>query len=206
MSYLLSLARSVKELYHHVKLNQNCRCDINIWKYFLTSWNEISFFYGSQLRAASDIELFTDASGSYGYGEYYQGKWFSVPWPVDLPKLGDDDMSIAFMELVPIVTAVYIRSHSWSSKRILFYSDSQSAISIIQKGPSRSNLIMTLVRRSTLCCALGNFSVSAAFLPGSFNIITDSLSRSQLEKFRSLVPHAEKLPTRVPPIQQLYFN
>ena len=47
VSYLLSLARSVKELYHHVNLNQKCRSDINIWKYFLTNWNGISFFYES---------------------------------------------------------------------------------------------------------------------------------------------------------------
>ena len=79
MSYLLSLARSVKELCQHVKLNQKCRSD-NMWKYFLTNWNGISFFYESQLTAASYIVLFTDASGSYGYGGYYQGKWFSVPY------------------------------------------------------------------------------------------------------------------------------
>ena len=90
VSYLLSLARSFKELCHHGKLNKECRNAINMWKYFLTNWNGISFLYESQLTAASDIELFTDASGSYGYGGYYQGMWFSVPWPVDLPKVGDD--------------------------------------------------------------------------------------------------------------------
>ena len=45
VSYLLSLAHSVKELYHHVKLNQECRSDINRWSYFLIHWNRISFFY-----------------------------------------------------------------------------------------------------------------------------------------------------------------
>ena len=74
--------------------------------------------------AAADIELYTDASGSYGYGGYYQGRWFSVPCPEDLPKLGDNNMSIAFMELVQIVTAAYIWCHS--------YSDNQSAVNIIQ--------------------------------------------------------------------------
>ena len=206
VSYLLSLAHSVKELHHHVKLNKDCQSDINMWKYFLGYWNGISFFYDSYLTDASDIKLFTDASGSYGYGAFYQGKWFSVPWPVDLPKLGEDDMSIAFMELVPIVTAVNIWSQTWGRKRICFHSDNQSTINIIKKGRSTSPLIMKLMRRLTLCCAMGNFTVSAIFLPGRLNVIADALSRSQLDKFRALAPHAEKLPTAVPPIHQLYFN
>ena len=206
VSYLLSLAHSIKELHHHVKLNKDCQSDINMWKYFLGYWNGISFFYDSYLTDASDIELFTDASGSYGYGAFYQGKWFSVPWPVDLPKVGEDDMSIAFMELVPIVTAVNIWSQTWCRKRICFHSDNQSTINIIKKGRSTSPLIMKLMRRLTLCCAMGNFTVSAIFLPGRLNVIADALSRSQLDKFRALAPHAEKLPTAVPPIHQLYFN
>ena len=54
--------------------------------------------------------LNTNASGPYGHGAYCQGKWFSVPWPTDLPELGEADMSIAFMQLVPIVTTVYVWS------------------------------------------------------------------------------------------------
>ena len=169
VSYLLSLAHSVKELYHHVKLNKECRSDINMWSYFLTHWNGISFFSDSTVTAGADIELYTDASGLYGYGGYYKGKWFSVPWPEDLPKLGDNNMSIAFMESVPIVTAAYIWCHSWSGKRILFHSDNQSAVKIIQKGRSRSPMIMKLIRRLTLCCAQGNCTVSAVFIEGKSN-------------------------------------
>ena len=206
VSYLLTLAHSVKELHHHVRLNNDCQSDINMWKYFLEHWNGISFFYDSYLTNASDIELYTDASGSYGYGAYYQGKWFSVPWPSDLPKLGDDDMSIAFMELVPIVTAVCVWSQTWCRKRICFHSDNQSTVNIIKKGRSKSPLIMKLMRRLTISCAMGNFTVVASFLPGRFNLLADWLSRSQINKFRALAPRAEQLPTPVPPIQQLYFN
>ena len=131
---------------------------------------------------------------------------FSVPWPEDLPKLGDNDMSIAFMELVPIVTAAYIWCHFWSGKRILFHSDNQSAVNIIQKGRSRSPMIMKLIRRLTLCCAQGNCTVSAIFIEGKSNLISDALSHSQMVKFRSLAPSADRMPTQVPPVQQLYFN
>ena len=206
VSYLLSLAHIVKELYHHVKLNQECRSNINMWSNFLTHWNGISFFYDSTVTAAADIELYTDASVSYGYSGYYQGKWLSVPWPDDRPKLGDKNMSITFMELVPIVTAVYIWCNSWSGKRILVHSDNQSAVNIIQKGQSRSPMIMKLIRRLTLCCAQGNCTVSAVFIEGKSNLISDALSHSQMVKFRSLAPSADRMLTPVPPVQQLYFS
>ena len=31
-----------------------------------------------QLPAATDMELYTDASGSHDFGTYYSGAWFSV--------------------------------------------------------------------------------------------------------------------------------
>uniref|UniRef100_A0A8W8JDA4 Uncharacterized protein n=1 Tax=Magallana gigas TaxID=29159 RepID=A0A8W8JDA4_MAGGI len=45
VSYLLSLASSVRELHHHVHLNAECREDILMWKLFLEQWNGVSFFY-----------------------------------------------------------------------------------------------------------------------------------------------------------------
>lgn len=177
-----------------------------MWQYFLADWNGVSFFYDDKWTDSADLELYTDASGAHGYGGYFQGKWFAEPWPSDFPKLGDDGVSIAFMELVPIVTAVYIWYHSWSRKRILFHCDNTATVSIICKGRSKSPMIMKLMRRLTLCCALGNLTVSAVHIPGSKNVLSDLLSRSKLKAFHLLAPRAEKHPTLVPPIQDLYFN
>ena len=51
---------------------------------------------------AIDMQLFTDSSGLC-YAGYYEGKWFAEPWPANMPKLGSQDMSIAYYELVSIV-------------------------------------------------------------------------------------------------------
>ena len=67
-------------------------------------------------------------------------------------------------------------------------------------------MIMKLIRRLTLCCAQGNCTVSAVFIEGKSNLISDALSRSQMVKFCSLAPSADRMPTQVPPVQQLYFN
>jgi hypothetical protein len=40
-----------------------------------------------------------------GYGGYFQGKWFSSSWPNDIPSPKDKNVSMAFLELYPIVVA-----------------------------------------------------------------------------------------------------
>ena len=63
ISYLLSLAASVKELHYHVYLNQACLRDLSMWYNFMSEWNGISFFYDENVTLAADMQLFTDASG-----------------------------------------------------------------------------------------------------------------------------------------------
>ena len=68
VSYLLSLASSVTELYHCVHLNYECKQDLFMWIEFLTNWNGVSLFY-EEFTSSCDIELYTDAASS---------AWFSV--------------------------------------------------------------------------------------------------------------------------------
>jgi len=45
-------------------------------KVFLLKWNERSLFLESSTTPTPDLELYTDAAGSMGFGGYFQGKWF----------------------------------------------------------------------------------------------------------------------------------
>jgi hypothetical protein len=206
VSYLLSLASSAKELHHHVRLSADCLSDMRMWSAFLAQWNGVSFFYDDDPVDAADFQLYSDASGSLGYGAFFQGKWFAQAWGPDAPKLGDDDMSIAFMELVPIVTCAVTWGSSWTCKRILFHCDNMTTVSIIAKGRSKSPLIMRLMRRLTLCSATYNFIVHAKHIPGKFNILSDCLSRLQISRFRRLAPDADSHPTLVPTLDDLYHT
>ena len=202
VSYLLRVAASVKLLHHHVYLNQACLRDMAMWSRFLQQWNGISFFYDTDITYSADMELYTDASG-IGYGGIFKQQWFSEYWPNEMPKLGEKDMSIAYMELVPIVTAVVLWSPQWSGKRILFHCDNEATVAIIKKGRSTSHIIMNLMRRLTWCTAKYHFIVHAQHVPGKQNSISDALSRFQFDRFRKLAPQAELHPTQIPPVKDL---
>lgn len=195
---LLEAAKRVKELHHFVSINAACRADLHMWEYLLEHWNGVSLFIDEVPTAADDINLFTDASGTLGFGGFYQGQWFHGTWPQDLLKSLGDELSIAFQELYPIVIAAILWGSLWSRKKILFFCNNLAVVYILNKGRSPCKQIMNLVRKLTLVAMLNNFSFTATHLSSKSNCIADALSRQQIAKFRQLAPSAEPQPCQLP--------
>ncbi|CAG2206565.1 unnamed protein product [Mytilus edulis] len=206
VSYLLTLAHSVKELYHHVTITKGCRDDMAMWFKFLSQWNGISFFISDNVINASDFHLFTDASSTIGYGGYFRKRWFQGSWPDDFIRPDEESFSMAYLELYPIVISAILWGHEWSTKRILFHCDNMSSVYIINKGRSKCNVIMNLVRRLTWCAAKFNFVVHAVHVPGKENNIADALSRYQMKRFRQLAPEASPNPCTCPPHSEIVWS
>ena len=76
---LIDLSCSAKELHHHIRLNVSARADI-AWCYtFCSEWNGVSLL----ALPAPSISLFTDASGSWGWGAIWSPHWCQSKWPVE---------------------------------------------------------------------------------------------------------------------------
>lgn len=187
---MIDLASSQPTLTSTLTLGDNFRKDLMWWRAFAQQWNGRSFFLSPKWIPSTSLQLFTDSSGTIGYGAYYQDHWFQGKW-----KHGEFNQSIQWKELYPIVLAAATWGHHWSSKRILFLSDNQAVVSILQSGTSRSPEIMSLVRCLHLCAAKHNFSHTAKHVPGVSNSIADALSRFNMQVFRQLAPEADLLPT-----------
>ena len=145
------------------------------------------------------MELCTDASSTKGYGGYLQGKWFSSSWPNDISSPKDKHLSMAFLELYPIVVTSLLWGSEWKCKTILFWCDNEATVAIVRKWRSKSIEIMRLMRQLTWCTCQSNVLFSAKHVPGVKNNICDALSRLQIEKFGLLAPQAEKQRVSVQP-------
>jgi hypothetical protein len=108
VSYLISLSTTVHGLKDKVFLSDECRIDLRFWYTFLLSWNGIIMVYDTNYTRATEMELYTDASSTVGYGGYSKGKWFCSAWPEDLPTSTKNKLSMAFLELYPIVDAAVL--------------------------------------------------------------------------------------------------
>ena len=197
MFRLFKAAHTVKRLHHHVYLNNEAKADLNMWSQFLEHWNGVSLFINTQEIEASDMHLFTDASG-LGFGGYFRHEYFYGPWPKDLMSNLSDDISISFQELYPIVIAAIHWGQTWSRKRIVFNCDNEGTVYILNKGRSKSADIMKLMRRLTLVAAQYSFCYTAKHVRGRDNRKADCLSRFQLEEFHRLAPEARVVPCPIP--------
>jgi hypothetical protein len=176
-----------------------------MWSDFMAQWNGTSFFLDSNVTHAADFDLFTDAASTVGFGGFFQGRWFQGAWPDNLDILGTDKLSMALLEIYPIVVSAHIWGHLWQRKRILFHCDNISTVQIIRKRRSKSPMIMKLLRRLTWISAQYCCEILAEYVPGKDNLIADALSRFQMDKFWHLAPAAEKTPHPCPVLEELIF-
>jgi hypothetical protein len=84
--------------------------------------------------------------------------------------------NINLLELQSVLVAARHWGHLWGGSHVLVHSDNVSTVASINKSTSRSPEMMSIVRE-LFWCAVYNFKLSAAYLPGKLNIISDRISR-----------------------------
>ena len=129
---------------------------------------------------AIEFTLSTDAAATVGYGGFFRNRWFQGRWPPELMLKDNEQLSMTFLELC------------------FFNWDNEATVHIINKGRSKVQPVMRLMRRLTWCAASGNFIIIAKHIPGINNNIADALSRFQVSRFRQLAPGAALKPCQCP--------
>ena len=196
----------LKAKYDHPKIKPHyrvaldaasCRADIKWLNVFLDDWNGRSFFLHNTWTQATELGLYTDASGAWGFGAFYgaEQRWIQGQWSCE-----DKEKSIEFKELYAIVAACATWGHHWSSRRIQLHCDNEAVVACVRSGTSRAPHLMPLLRCLVMLCARMNFVLSAKHVAGRSNVIADALSRGNLQAFRRHAPTARALPDTIPTI------
>ena len=133
----------MRKLHHHIHLNPEARADLRWWNSFLPSWNGISMFIAPEWKDADSFQLYTDASGSFGFGAYLDGAWFRGDWQPHQQLL---KRSIQWQELFAIVAAALTWGHFLTGQRIRFHCDNLPIVQAWTNQSSRHPGIMDLLR------------------------------------------------------------
>ena len=152
-----------------------------------------------RVTPSPEIELFTDAASTVGFGGYFKGQWFQGRWPPYLLLNRQQGLSIEWQELFPIVVACTIWHPHFAGKQLQLSCDNESVVTIINSRHSKVSRIMDLLRALTLLSMKHNFFVCARHVPGVHNVIADALSRFQEPRFREAPPKANRDPCTIPP-------
>ncbi|CAG2232853.1 unnamed protein product [Mytilus edulis] len=67
-----------------------------------------------------DMELFSDALSTIGFGGYFGGKWFYSLLPTEIKNITNSKHSMAFFEFFSIVVAAVLWGASWKTKKVVF--------------------------------------------------------------------------------------
>ena len=191
---LIDLTRTVTKPSHYVTINREAREDIHWWCELLMTHNRASFIPDPKKLYSTDLMLFTDAARYKGLGAICGSRWIQAAWP---PHVYHEN--IDFLELFAILAAARTWGHEWKGRRVVFVTDNKPITQIWQSGATPASNIMTIVRKLYLHAALCHFSVSFKFIFTYHNAVADALSRFQMDRFRRLAPHADRVPTTIPP-------
>ena len=190
---LINITIGVKRPNHYIRITQDVRKDLALWKSFFQSHNGKSMFLEDAWCSSSHLKFYTNAAQSLGFGIVFGRKWAYGKWPADWTH-----KNIAFLELFPIVLGVQMWGDSLANKRILFFTDNDSVVHVINHQTSKNKELLYLLRQLVLTCLRHNVLFRARHIRGKKNILADCLSRLQVGRFKTLAPDVEASPTVVP--------
>lgn len=191
---LIDLTVGVRMPNHYIRLNREVKEDLNLWLSFFSNFNGKSFFLEDIWLNSSSLYLFTDALGALGFGAIFGSHWCYGKWPSNWQY-----QNIAILEFYPIVLSLYLWAAAMSNQCILFFTDNESLVHVINKQTCEDRILMAFVRKLVSICLHHNILFKAKHITGVRNQLPDALSRLQVQTFRHLAPpHMDSLPTETP--------
>ena len=113
---IINLTIGLQKPFHHRRITNDAKADLQAWEIFLSSFNGRAFFLDEKWITSECVHLYTDAAGSLGFGGLCGKKWSLGSWPQTWKKL-----NITVLELFPIVVAARIWGSMWQNKRIIYH-------------------------------------------------------------------------------------
>jgi hypothetical protein len=166
---ILDAMQPLKQQRHKARLSSDFQKDIQWWLSFLSVFNGVVYYSDSAKEHVS-----VDACNK-GAGTFWQGKWNYVVFERD--QRAASTLHINYKEICAVVHAVDKWSHLWEGKTVVVHTDSLVAKGILNKGWCKDSYVNRLLRKMAFKCARQDISLQAVHVPGSLNIMADTISR-----------------------------
>jgi hypothetical protein len=157
---LIDLTHGIRLSHHFIKLNRESKEDINVWLMFLANYNGRSFFIDERWANSQQLSLFTDAAGGVGFGAIFGSEYCYGLWPDTWRH-----RNIAILEFYPIVLSLCLWGHGMANRSVLFFTDNEALVYVINKQSCRDKTLMQFVRKLLLVCLQHNILFKAIHIP-----------------------------------------
>ena len=116
------------------------KADLRIWQEFLLYFNGRSFFLEDRRHSSKTLRLFTDAAGSFSFGAIFGDRWCYGEWPSNWKG-----KNTAILEFYPIVLSLHLWGVLMKNPCILFYTDNEAMVHVINKNTCKDKVLMIFV-------------------------------------------------------------
>ena len=188
----LTERRKLKD-HHHVRLDSEFKLDCKVWLEFLQP-NAASMvnhpmidLLGSPVNLC-DLGFSSDASArpDLGFGCVMGDRWLFGQW--ELGFIEKYRPSIEYLELFALVAGVLTWEFELKNIHLLLYCDNQAVVHMVNNITSGCEHCMHLLRVLVLNGLQFNRRLRAVYIKSSDNVLSDSLSRGQLDHFWQAAP------------------
>ena len=181
--------------HHHICIKEETRLDLKVWKRFINEQNVYCRPFLDVLEIpASEINMYSDASGKIGFGALCENSWMWGEWKEFLKH----DPSIEYLELFALTTGVITWIHRFANRRVVLFCDNISVVHMVNSSTSKCKNCMVLIRLLVLESMARNVRVYAKYVNTKDNGLSDSLSRMDFKRFRRLGPFMDEFCTEPP--------
>ena len=192
--YSLLASTSAFKPHYTTRLNSEAQADIEWWSTFVQRWNGRSILCPVK-TSSPDVEMWSDASGSWGCGAVWGSRWLQLRWDT-LPIAS---AAIAAKEFFPIIVAAVVWGRFWRGSTVCCYCDNVAVVEVLNRQAAKEELLCHQLRSLFFISAKFDFDIVARHTPGVDNVAADALSRNMMSTFRLQVPSAALMPEPIPP-------
>ena len=129
---LIDLTAGIQWPHHLIRLSKDVKEDLKVWQSFLANFNGQSFFLEETWYSSTRLDLYTDTSGALGFDAIFGSRWCFGKWPASWSY-----RNIAMLEFYPNLLSLYLWGHAMCNHCILFFTDNESLVHIINKQLSK---------------------------------------------------------------------
>ena len=158
-----------------IHLTSDFHKDIQWFLAFLPLYNGISYI--TKTKIDHEQTLFLDACLT-GMGAVWRNRVYATP----IHNCGDLKLTIVHLEMMNIVVALWVWGKLWQHGSISVKCDNLGVVQVVKTGKNKDYFLALCIRNIWLLTAAYGIELHIDHIPGSKNVIADTLSRIYSDK------------------------
>lgn len=175
-------------------LNAEMKADLIWWDKFFPQWNGVRILRSVESRRR--INLWTDASGSFGIGGYYLNESESVPSTQQAFSIRLHTRlrmrHITVKEMMAVLHALQKWGHVFEGTRLVIHGDNTGVVNGLENLSIRGPALDAL-REAIMILAVRDIVIESHWLPSKENSLADLLSRGQWVNLADKYKHLQEI-------------